>query len=183
MMKKILALLCAVILLAGLAACGEKSSGGGDDSGSDTDTVSAATMEEVFDKAFEAAKAYDADKMGEVDYVINFKKNTAKEENVAKISAQLDSLGEERLAQYREYYANAYYKITEQEAFSDDDREAYIAELSESYSDTDSITEIVTVSYDVYLSESDEPDSQSCVMIRVGEQWYRYLGYDAWDLD
>ena len=173
--KRLLALLCALTLLLSLAACGE---GKEEEKKDDTSSVpEEVTPEEVFDKAFEADKNYDIDAMAEVEYSINFGKSIDKTERVAKMKESIEQLDQDKLAQYKEQLKDASYTIVDKTALTEEEMKSRIAQLEPQYKDTDKITGIIKMTYEVDLGGSTgEPRQDAVEMIRVGDTWYCYMG-------
>ena len=179
MKKRILALLFTAAMLLSLCACSDN--GASTDATSATEASSEAGAEEVFAKAFEADKNYDIDAMAEVEYSINFSKSADKEERIQKTKDSLKEIDEDSLNSYKQQLASAKYSITETVPLNDDEIKSRIAQLESQYRDTDKITEIIKLSYQVTLSDGEEPvNDNAAEMIKVDGKWYCYMGETTW---
>lgn len=181
MIKRLTALICALMLMLSLVACGN------DNADQKADTTSSAETEEasaeaVFAKAFEADKAYDIDAMAEVEYSINFSKSIDKAERVKKTKQSIDELDEKTLEEYKESLKDATYTISESTKLTDEELKSRIAQLEPQYRDTDKITEIIKMIYEVHFPEDDDDDynEDAVEMIKVDGKWYCYMGESTW---
>ena len=184
MKKRILTVICAVMIAVSLAACGE--SGGSDaEKTSSAQSVNEAELssaaEAAFAKAFEADKTYDVDAMAEVEYTVNFSKTLDKAKLVEQAKQAKAVLDEEELEEYIGRLKDVKYRIIESKALSQEELKTRVVELSANYRDTDQITAIIKMKYtfdsDIDTTVADERDVE---MICVGEKWYCYMGDDMW---
>ena len=180
MMKKLTALLCAILMIVSLAACG-----GSGDQGATQATTAAQTeddaAEKAFAKAFEADKNYDIDAMAEVEYSVNFSESVDKEKRIQSAKDSLKEIDEETLNSYKEQLKDAEYHILEQTTLGKEEMQDRIAQLESQYRDTDKITEIRKLTYNVTMPDEEEPLNESAVeMIKVDGVWYCFMGETTW---
>lgn len=182
MTKRWIALFCALILLLSLAACGDSD---GDTKANTEATASAAddpAMEKAFAAAFEADKSYDIDAMAQVEYAANFSKSVDKEAAVSSAKKMLEEIDEKSLEEYRESLSDMTYTILEETELTGTELKERIEKLSEDFRDTDKITAIVKLTYDVSQGDSDTAVNENAVeMIKVDGVWYCYLGKTTWE--
>lgn len=186
MIKKWVALLCALMMVFALAACGEKngadqtSGDKEDETVSQVDSMTAA--EEAFSKAFEADKAYDIDAMASVEYTVNFGADIDKDAVVKTANDAKAALDEEELEEYKEGLKDLKYRILEKTTLSADELSARIAELAEKFRDTDKITEIIKLKYTIDSDTlTDAQVEKDVEMICVDGAWYCYMGDELWN--
>lgn len=183
MTKRILAALCALIMMLSLAACGNQNDKSSQENQAEEETAASekeTSAEDVFDKAFEADKTYDIQGMAEVEYSINFGKSADKDALVKKAQDGVDELSEDTLKAYKERIAGTTYVILEKLPLEGKELENRIAQLEPRYRDTDKITEIDKITYQVFDSNGNEVNSSAVEMIKVDGTWYCYMGEDRW---
>lgn len=178
MIKRLTALLLALIPMIALAACAGEKKDKQDETTSQAEDTAA---EETFAKAFEADKTYDIDAMAEVEYSINFGKSIDRDERVQKTKDSLREIDEEQLEEYKELLKDASFTIVDQTPLTGDELNNRIAQLEPQYNDTDKITEIIKMTYEVNFPDSDDDPRQDAVeMIKVDGTWYCYMGESTW---
>lgn len=180
MKYRITALLLVFALVIALAGCSSESASDKDDITPAASDENAA--EEVFAKGFEADKTYDIDAMAEVEYSINFSKSIDKDERVKKTKESIEALDEKTLEEYKENLKDATYTITDSAKLTDAERKDRVAQLELQYRDTDKITEIIKLIYEVHFPDEDDSEynENAVEMILVNGKWYCYMGENTW---
>ena len=121
-------------------------------------------------KAVDSAKNLDIRGAASVSYEMNFDKDKNFDEEVKKQEEQIKQLGS-MVDMYKQMLKNASIKVTKDEAVTADEMKSYQESWASSYKDTDKISEIHKVEYEV-SGVMGQTSNGSCLAVKVGGKWY-----------
>ncbi len=160
--KKILVIGCAIllvlviVLISIFSSCASNSAAG------------------TLNKAFDYAKTLDVKGILNVNYEVQFDKEATDEsikEQAEKAQAQLDE-NKQMADMLKSMIKDAKLKVTKDEKLDQEKVDSLKSEWSSDYRDTDKISEIHELTYELDSALMSGGGAQSCYAVKVGGKWY-----------